>query len=546
MLYIVLMLIITFNYIILGCEAIKFQATDTNRIDKEFYKSLEPYSSKDSIQSSTSSALPDQRSEDSSSGYTRTIIREPTFSSQNQNNQPVVSVNKYILLHNISDDYKSDVVSLLVQVTNIGDKDLDDIDIFETASRNFKITNCSIPTKSSSITEIMRYLRGGTFFLCSDDISQPRELANKLAGDEYHFCINSSHIKSILNNNSATNESIKRIVVEEMNDFIENSEFDFRKKSINENYLYAQTKKLIKLSNNTKLQKIDRKLLNFFLLRDIYTSHIKKPDNSIEINEKYGIDELINEIDIHVPRMHPKESIMYVFFGNVTGHEMQRTTTIVGIPSEKISIIQFPLDVTLPSPKFSVSGDISEQEVKPGDPIKINYIVELLNPLNESHFSFKAKIINGNENIKIIPDENWRLEFINGSNSCNFTAVMIADKPGSYNIPSLTVDDNEYFVLDKYIKVEPRWHTYILEITIMFLGFCTLIGGNLPIFAKNLFYRALLFLLFVIVSFITIYLCEWLTWSYIILLSIIVLIIIVIYLYTQRETLRIDYRNVKL
>jgi hypothetical protein len=488
---ILLLILVMINFEIFASLSIEFQTTEFKKGDAEFFKNLEPPPAPGVYQASISSQASEraQTTGKSRSEPTRTIINEQMHLNYYQSSQFPIAVNKYLLYHNVDSNYENDTVCILIQATNTDDQAHENIDIYELVPPETKIINCSVPIKVSSIDEALRYMRRGQRMLCVEDISNPLGLANKLISNDLPCNLSIKFLKNdtaILRNCSDENKFIiNKIILKRFNEVIANHELDNR--TIDERYLSLQTNKLMKLNNSTKLQENDRRLLNFLLLRDIYVSHIRKPEGYIEINEMFRVDEEAGIIHTSLPRIRPKESLMFIYFANISSHEPQRTNTIVGISGDKYPNLQFPFDITFPSPKFDVRVILPKQEVKPGDPIFINYIVDLLTPTNtSSEYKFIAKVENNNHNINFI-DNKSRLEFrfSNGNASCNNSTYIRINESGSHGIPVLIIGDSQYLVQDKYIKVEELWTKYILVLTLMFLGFFTLIGGNLEYIADD-------------------------------------------------------------
>jgi hypothetical protein len=281
---------------------------------------------------------------------------------------------------------------------------------------------------------------------------------------------------------------------------------------VDRNYLSLQTKKLIDIKNVNGLQRDDRRLLNFLLMRDIYPTHIRRADESFEIMEKFVIDRDAGLIRVSLPIMRPKESLMFIYYANISNHESQKTTAIVSIPKEIYPNQPFPFEFVFSSPEFEVRGDYLRQDIQPEEPISINYIVTLLNPKDtSSSYLFDAYIKNNDPRIKILPTSKLDLKFPPGVYESEITRNMTINESGTYNLPSLSINNNETsFRLNGFINVEPLWHKYILEITLAFLAFFTLIGGNLETFLKkeNLKYRICLWIFLLVIVGCICYICK--------------------------------------
>jgi hypothetical protein len=448
-----------------------------------------------------------QATADRDSGATRRIINEQMYLNYYQAERFPIAVNKYDLLHKISLDYKCEEVCILVHATNIGDKTLENINFYEFVPKDIKIINCSIPIKTNSLEEILRYFRSiekEPYFLCAEEIISPKELSSKLMKDDppYHLTKNfSNSSKAVLINATTEDQAkLKKTISKEFNLAILNNVLCSL--ALDTNHLSLQTRRLL---NSTRIkQKIDRQTLNLLILRDIYPSHIKKPSGSIEIGENPQIDEEAGVIHATFSQMRPKESAILVYYANISTHNIQKVNTIIDISDDKYPYLQFPLDVTFPYPKFNVRVVLPKQEVKPREPIYINYIVDLLVPNNESSdFRFSADVENNNNNISF-PDNRSKLifRFSNGSISNNNSTTIKINQSGSYSIPILVIGDGQYLVQDKYIKVEELWSKYILQLTLIFIGVFTLIGGNLRRIESSSIYK--IFLLIVVLLAISI------------------------------------------
>lgn len=485
--------------------SINFEGTEFKKINPDIVSSLK----------SPHLPGPSQEVQTSSDSVINKIVVNERAIADDQADQFPISVNKYITEHKIDANYTKDIICVLIHATNIGRESITDVDLYEIIPEDVIIINSSMPVKTSSIEEALRYERIGRSVLCNDDLSSPKELAKKLTASHppCEISINfSTKDNDRLMNQSNTDDFIKNILIKKFNTIISNMEIDNQTWRIDNNYLSSQTKKLIEVRKDAELQIDDQRLLNFLLLRDIYPTHIKRIDHSIEILEKLNLERDAGLIHIRVPRWLPKESIIFKYYINVSNHLRQTATTIVGIPGEKYPYMQYPLDVTFLSPKFEVRGDYSSQKVQPDEEVSIRYIVTFLNPMNTtSNYSFNA-FINNDTNIKVVTNPWMIMNFTADDYKCEIKRGLIFHELGTYNLPSLSINNNETsFGIDGIINVEPLWHTYILELTILFLAFCTLIGGNLHHIykPKHIKCRLVFLSLLIIIIAIILLLCEW-------------------------------------
>ena len=521
-----IIILICFNFIIINTESIKFQATESKKLDSGFYTRLQPIVTDQSygMPNSIGDSEMAQGSNQESSGSSRTIINEKIYSNYYQKETYPLEVSKYIVSHNIDAEFNSDIVCILVKITNTAEKSIDNIEVREVTTEGLKIINCSVPIKSSSTREKLRYMRGGSRLFSAEDISMPKSLICKATCNDspIQLDFNPDYIDNIDEYDDST---ITKIILNEFNKIAAHENLIAPNSSINERFLSQQTIKLMQIDYRNELQKVDRQLLNFLLLRDLFESHIKKPEDYIEICDKHYIDEISNTIYIPITKIRPSESVLFIYYANISNHQPQKSDTIIDIlNNKKYPTSQSPLFVTFPNPKFVVRGDISKQEIEPGEPVTIKYIVDLLIDENVSYnYRFNGKIEHDKQ-ITIDPNDLISLGFLNGSDSCNKTITIVFDEPGTYNIPSISIQDNEYFVLNNNIKVEPGWHTYIFEITIMFLAVCTLVGNNFSRLEKNRTYRVFFLILFGLISCLSIHLCNW-TYGYILCIIISILVI---------------------
>ena len=254
--------------------SIDFETSEFKYIDPEFRKSL------DSSPASEQSQMPilTKITDNDVSRSTKTIINEQMSTNYYQLNQFPIIVSKNFLYHTINNNYGDDTICIFVQAINNFDKTLNDINIYEIAPQDIKIINCSVPIMASSLDESIRYTRGGSRLLSSEDISDPIGLANKLKVNEH-----TSGLKANFSFNDCDSCNTKcKDFLKNFNDFIAKSELSNQTEYIDRIYLSKQTKSLLDLNKEKDLLKIDQQLINFLLMRDLYPSHIRKPEGYIE------------------------------------------------------------------------------------------------------------------------------------------------------------------------------------------------------------------------------------------------------------------------
>jgi hypothetical protein len=174
----VISVLFVLNLMVTSSISIDFQGTEFKKIDQEKLKSLEPLPVP--VSSQEPQVTPTTTSESSDSGTRRSIINEQMNLNYYQANQFPVTVNKYVLSQKINANYTNDEFCILIQATNMGDTNLENVDIYENVPSGIKIINCSVPIKTSSIDESVRYANRGRFLLGRDDLSDPKGLSKKL------------------------------------------------------------------------------------------------------------------------------------------------------------------------------------------------------------------------------------------------------------------------------------------------------------------------------------------------------------------------------
>jgi hypothetical protein len=493
--FIKLLILIIIIFMILNSNSITWEAKEIKKLDTEYVKSIEPApSSGVSQEQGQATKGPAQTTGRLAPEPLGTTINQQIYQSYLQQSQFPIIVNKYDLFHDISEDYKSDTICIFIQVANIGDKDVEDLNIYEIIPEDMKIVNCSIPIKATSIEEFLRYIRSARrepYLIAAQDITNPLALSNKIFRDDppYHLKNHlkenfSSYLGTILNNKNKKNQNsianLKQNISNNLNKAISNNVLC--NLALDNDKMSLQTRRLL---NDSRIkQKVDRLLLNYLILRDIYPSDIRKPDGFFKVGENPEVDEAAGTIHVSIPQLSPKESLMFMYYIRTYDHQTQKINTILDIANSKYPNLQFPLDVTFQQPKFNVRVFTPKTEIQPGETIIMKYIVDLLSPTNISKkYTFSSIIDETNKTVDADPQE-FNFVFQNGNQTCNRSTNVTIYESGTFNVPSLIINGNEYFISDKYIKVEPRWHTYVLEITLFFTILALLIGPSLTNYSK--------------------------------------------------------------
>lgn len=475
---------------IFNSVAITFQTTEVENINPQFVESM--FSSSSQGTTPTSSAAPVQLKDKESSEYRSTTINEQTYLNYQSDKFPII-VNKYILSNVIDKNYKINTICILVECTNVGDKSAKNINIYEiAASDKMEIINCSSPIKTLSVDEMLRYEQKGKFF-SSNDILYPSELAENMSRNLLiSSYLNNSNIKI---RNNCSEKNISEILNRIANDINLYNKTQFQ--LLFDSYSPSpsrQIRKFLEQSKNNRFQESNLNFLNFLLLRDKYSKYIPAC-GSIEFQDIF-VDETAGIMRTHISNLLPKETLMFKYYLKIFNYGTHRTTTIIRLPENRYPDYRTNFDVTFPSPKIIVDVVLPKQEVSPGDPIYINYVAHLLTSLNEStEYNFMATVENNNHNFDIINNKSILVfKFSNNMTACNSTNITI-NEPGSHNIPILVIGNSQYLVQDKYIKVEELWSKYILVLTLAFLIFCTLVGGNLRHIETKISYKIFLLIL---------------------------------------------------
>lgn len=506
-----IIILVLIDLIITGTASITFQATETDQLDPEFYRSLMNTQSQGIYQAQG----PSQTRNTESSVHGTTLIKEQTYQNYYLPERYPLTVNNKIL-HNLIDyNYKNDTICKLIRITNAYNKYLEKVDVYEIVPKEMNLLNCSIPIRTSSIDEVLRYERHSSLLLSMEDIRDPIGLAKKLAWNEtLPFTIREKFSKdelSILNNSSGDNEySIRAILINKFNNIILNEKL-YNLNQSNQNFLKTQTRKLLNLNKANKLSKEDLSLLNFLILRDLFPSHIVKPEGYLEITDDFSLDPITGLIHISLQNMGPKENVIIKYYGNITQQGYLKTTAITRISDNQYPDFLITNDIEFPSPKFNVRVVLSKLQYKPGDDININYIVDLLTPNNiSSNYRFPADIANNDSDIYIVNNDSKLLfQFYNGKNSCSKSKTIKINRAGSFSIPMLIIGGNPYLVSGEHITIEEPWRTYIVVLTLLFLGICTIIGGNIGRIQERYIYRYSIWIISLLAIIASGILLEW-------------------------------------
>lgn len=426
-------------------------------------------------------------SEKSGSGGSREVTSNQAYLNYIQSDKSPISINKNIYSTKVDSDYKSATFCIYTQITNICDKNLYNVDIYEIVHESNAILNCSLPSMTSSIEDQLRYARKENFLFCTEDIRDPEGFAKRLMNNETFSCYLRGqafkdeyiNLKNALINKNKT--YMKQIITKKLNDLIVKTDLPKCIK-INETllpgklYPLDEMHYLINISKKNEMQSNDKKLLNFLLLRDIYAIYIGKPNGNLKILDGRSIDENAGLIHIPLSIIHPKESLMFRYYYRTSEYGIHQTTTVARITDSKLPDYVSQKEVQFSAPKFYVQVDPSKFEAKPknyvfdGDNISITYNIDLLDPLNTSDtYKFKGSIESDNNIIIDDKDSNFTLEFYKSSSKLNpfrKTINISFREEGVYDIPSLKIDDYTYYMPGIYIKSEHWYSKHILEISL--------------------------------------------------------------------------------
>jgi hypothetical protein len=497
-------------YMITPSISIVYQATEIKKLEPVFAKSLATSVTTESKQRSISSSSIDLSEDEQEPRAQENPSNEKIDSYREASNPNLINVNKRLIDYYIDRAYDNETICVLVQVTNPGDLTLYDIDLREIASDAVSIINCSIPVKMSSIDEILRYQRNRGCLISSSDIFHPMAMAK--------IIINDSRIKSFLSENflneislafnSKEDHRVETAILKEFNRLISNEKL-YDSVEINEKNLSTQTCKLLCLDRSEGLQKLDLSILNFLILRDFYPRFIKKPDGYMQIYDNLDVDETIGIISIPISSLSPKESLFFAYFAKISQPGKYSMDTVIGLSGKRAyEYTTIPMDVSFLYPSFSIKVIPSKEYEDPGDDIYLKYIVEILSSTNRTlNHIFEAEI-RDNTNSIYLNDTKFKLEFSNNNASVTKTVRININEPGSYNIPSIVIKNTEYVFPDKYIQIEERWHKYIAEISLFFLGFCTLVGSNFEAIKKDKKIQIFLSVIFIALLLITLRLID--------------------------------------
>ena len=427
-------------------------------------------------------------SEKSGSGGGREVTSNQVYLNYLQSDKFPLSINKYIYSTKVDSDYKSATFCVYVQVTNVGDKNLYNVDIYEIVPESNAILNCSLPSMTYSIEDQLRYARKENFLFCTEDIRDPEGLAKRMMNNETLSCYlrekvskdQIGDLRDALKNQNKT--YMTQIITKKLNELIINTDLPNCIK-INETILPAklypldEMHYLINISKKNKMQSNDKKLLNFLLLRDIYAIFIEKPNGYLKMLDRRSIDENAGIIHIPLSIIHPKESLMFRYYYKTSEYGVHQITTVARITGSKFPDFFSQKEIQFFAPKFYVQVDPSTLEAKPknyvfsGDNISITYHIDLLEPINTSAiYTFNATIERDKNIIMDSNESNFILKFNKNSNSnlnsFSKTINISFSEEGLYDIPSIKIDDYTYYKPGIYIKAEHWYSKHILEISL--------------------------------------------------------------------------------
>ncbi|OPY53252.1 MAG: hypothetical protein A4E49_01510 [Methanosaeta sp. PtaU1.Bin112] len=485
--------------VILISSSIKFEMEEVKPISPEYAGLLETSGTPAvSLPQIEPIAPKTSESEKSGSRGSRASVSNQAYLNYIQSERFPISIIKNIHSTKIDSDYKSATFCVYTQVTNIYDKNLYNIDIYEIVPEGNTILNCSFPSMTYSIEDQLRYARKENFLFSTQDIRDPEGLARRLMTNETLSCYlrdqDSRNIygdlKIALINKNKT--YIKQIIAKSLNDLIVKTDLAKCIK-INETMLPAklypldEMNHLINISMKNEMQSNDRKLLNFLLLRDIYAIYIGKPNGNLKIMDGRSIDENAGLIHIPLSIIHPKESLMFRYYYRTSEYGTHQTTTVARIAGNKFPDYVSQKEVQFSAPRFFVQVDPSKFEAKPkmyifdGDNIEITYNVELLDPLNATNvYEFNGSI-EKDKNIIIDGGEtSFPISFRRNSSKLqpfSKTINISFKEEGVYDIPSLIIDDYTYYKPGIYIKSEHWYSKHILEISLFVTIFIALFSS---------------------------------------------------------------------
>lgn len=517
-------------------NSIVYQATEIKKLDPGFVKSLATSVVSDSQHASTISSSRDSSTEDTYEEDSKSI-NEDEEHRYNKDKQFPINVKKRIANYYVDSNYKNETICVLVQITNTGGITQYNIDLREIMPDAVSIINCSIPMKMSSIDEILRYQRNKADLIPASELSNPKMMIKKMTEDDLlrrFLSTNfSEEAKAIANRTYNDDNHIKRTILKELNRIISEEQlYNYLRIDEKEQKNQAsQTCKLLSINNRSGLQKIDSYILNFMLLRDLYPSFITKPDGYFTVYDNFSVDESIGTINIPISNLRPKESLLFTYYANISQPGKFSMDTLIGLPEEDYLYTSFPLEASFIYPSFDVKVVPFKESGDPGDAISLKYIIEMPSIANRTFNHVFDAEINDNTNSMELNESKFQLEFSNNNASVTKTIQIKINESGSYNIPSITIKRTEYMFPDKYILIEERWHKYIAELSLIFLGLCTLLGSNFEAIQSKQRHKLLVIALTLISFWVLNSLLELSSIQF--FMGIIIIILIVIYLYSD-------------
>ncbi len=483
-------ILVFLSIIMLICisNSISFKMTEIEPLDPEFAKQLETPDIP-TIAPLQSASLGKKTSESVGGGseHQSKIAGNQAYLNYLQSEKFPLSVDKSTYSTKIDTDYKGATFSMYVSVTNVGEKNLYNVDIYEIIPEGIIILNCSHPAMTSSIEDRLRYYRNENLLFSIEDIRDPEGIAKKLRGNETLSCylrsLNTGNVsndldKALYDKNKLL---IKQIISKFFNKIIIEKDLTNNCICINESMLPARIYPLdelgylMNLTKRNKMQSNDARLLNFLLLRDIYAIFIKKPDGNLRVLDGHSIDDNAGVIHIPVSVIHPKETLMFRYYCRTSEYGIYQTTTVARITGSKFPDYFYQKELQFPAPKFNIRVDPSKLEARPefylfqGDNISIKYLIDLIEPENESYEYKFGTNVDADKNMNIDSnDSEFEAVFNKKRYNYNKTINISFKEEGLYDIPSISINDYTYCISGVYIKAE-HWHTkHILEISLIF------------------------------------------------------------------------------
>jgi hypothetical protein len=481
----IFLLIILIDFLSFSSNSIIYETEVTEKIPQQIINSLE-YPQGELPQSQVHDSKESENSMESESRQNKPVSAVQTGLNYYEPNLQPIAINKYVMSSLTDDSYSNNTICVFVKINNNEKYTLSDIDLYETFPQDMDIINCSIPVKTNSMGEIIKYEKLNSNPIFYEDISNPRRFAQSLTNNDplseklkAYFV--EEDLGKLRNSSGVDENTLINIIVKGLNKAIIKSESDFPtqfNKDLDKIYS-VQTKKLLELNRSYQLENYDRYLLNLFELRDLYPSYINKPDESLNILKIPIVDSLARFIHFRKFDLYPKESMIYVYYTNLSLPGTYKTNTNLRVPGSAYSEFNYPLFVTFYSPQFDVKVDLSELEVEPGENVILTYIVDFLNPINTSSvYKLNARIENLGNNMHV-NKSTINLKFSRDNSTCEGAISLNFSKPGAYQIPALEIDNKKYTTSGGNIEVEALWHKYISELSLIFLALCSVVAANL-------------------------------------------------------------------